>query len=143
MYGILLLLCSVVVLYYLVLWIPTEPRILSSVGFVSFVLGLFVGYFEGYFVGFLVCRRLLRPFIRQLFRWLLCSPSASLSAVGFFVGLFDGYFLASLFASPSVYLLVSSTVSLLASLASLLVSSGRRCIDNSFERFRWSRLIIR
>ena len=119
---ILLLTWFVAVLSYLVLWIPTEPRIFfllsslaSSLAYLLvtlmvislsslFTVGFFVSLFDGYFVGFFVCCRFFCLFILRLFCWLLRLRStsllvysalillASLFAVSFFVGLFNGYF---------------------------------------------------
>ena len=83
-------------LFSLVLWIPTDPRIFFGF-FVISDLGLFVGYstvillasscavvffvglFYGSFVGFFVRVRLICRFIQRLFRWLLCLTSDYLS----------------------------------------------------------------
>ena len=94
------------------------------VGLFGFVISLFVdgyfvsfvvGLFVGYFNGYFV------GFIRFVIGLF----------VGLFVGFFDGYFIDF----SVVDVVVVSTCS--------LVSSGRLCIGNSFERFSWSRLIIR
>ena len=102
----------------------------------SFAVGFFVGLFDGYLVGFFVCRRFLCRFTRQLFLWIIRSPSASLSVYLTVISL------ASSVALSLAYSLVSLTVILLASLALLLVSSGRHCIEYSFKGFNWSHLII-